>query len=47
MEINKNGLSAWMSSPHTCMDNQHERSGWWLDCGCEGADLNSYLVKEC
>lgn len=47
MDINKNGLSEWMSAPHTGMDNQHERAGWWLDRQCEGVDLNSYLVKEC
>ena len=47
MDINKNGLSEWMSAPHTGMDNQHERAGWWNDRGCEGVDLNSYLVKEC
>jgi putative isomerase len=47
MDINKNGLSEWMSAPHTGMDNQHERAGFWLDRGCEGVDLNSYLVKEC
>jgi neutral trehalase len=29
------------------MDNQHERAGFWLDWGCEGVDLNCYLVKEC
>ena len=47
MDINKNGLSEWMSAPHTGMDNQHERAGFWLDRGCEGVDLNCYLVKEC
>lgn len=47
MDINKNGLSEWMSAPHTGMDNQHERAGYWLDRGCEGVDLNSYLVREC
>lgn len=47
MDINKNGLSEWMSAPHTGMDNQHERAGYWLDRGCEGVDLNCYLVKEC
>lgn len=47
MDINKNGLSEWMSAPHTGMDNQHERAGYWLDRGCEGVDLNCYLVREC
>lgn len=46
MDINKNGLSEWMSAPHTGMDNQHERAGWWLDRISEGVDLNSYLVLE-
>ena len=46
MDGNKNGLSEWMSAPHTGMDNQHERAGWWLDRISEGVDLNSYLVKE-
>lgn len=46
MDINKNGLSEWMSAPHTGMDNQHERAGFWLDRSCEGVDLNCYLVRE-
>ena len=46
MDSNGNGLSEWMSAPHTGMDNQHERAGWWLDRVSEGVDLNSYLVKE-
>jgi len=46
MDENKNGLSEWMSAPHTGMDNQHERAGYWLDRNCEGVDLNSYLVRE-
>lgn len=41
-----NGLSIWHSAPHSGMDNQHERCGWWGDCFCEGADLNSYLYME-
>lgn len=41
-----NALSSWRSAPHSGMDNQHERCGWWSDCYCEGADLNSYLYKE-
>jgi glycogen debranching enzyme len=47
MDANQNGLSEWMSAPHTGMDNQHERVGWWLDRFSEGVDLNSYLVREC
>ena len=46
MDGNKNGLSEWMSAPHTGMDNQHERAGWWNDRKSEGVDLNCYLVKE-
>jgi putative isomerase len=46
MDSNGSGLSEWMSSPHTGMDNQHERAGYWLDQFCEGVDLNSYLVRE-
>ncbi len=40
------GLSTWMSAPHTGMDNQHERAGWWLDRFSQGVDLNCYLVRE-
>ncbi len=47
MDENRNGLSEWMSAPHTGMDNQHERAGFWLDRNCEGVDLNAYLVREC
>jgi putative isomerase len=47
MDANGNGLSEWMSAPHTGMDNQHERAGWWLDRFSEGVDLNCYLVREC
>lgn len=46
MDGNKNGLSEWMSAPHTGMDNQHERAGFWRDRSCEGVDLNCYLVRE-
>ena len=28
MDTNVNGLSEWMSAPHTGMENQHERAGW-------------------
>lgn len=46
MDGDQNGLSEWMSAPHTGMDNQHERAGWWFDRKSEGVDLNCYLVKE-
>lgn len=46
MDKDGNGLSEWMSAPHTGMDNQHERAGWWGDRISEGVDLNCYLVKE-
>jgi hypothetical protein len=46
MDEDGNGLSEWMSAPHTGMDNQHERAGWWLDRCSEGVDLNCYLVRE-
>ncbi len=41
------GLAAWSSAPHTGMDNQHERAGWWRDGVSAGVDLNCYLVREC
>jgi putative isomerase len=44
---NKNNLSTWDSAPHSGMDNQHERAGWWKDCFCEGVDLNCFLYREC
>lgn len=47
MDGNGDGLSEWMSAPHTGMDNQHERAGYWLDRFSEGVDLNCYLVREC
>ena len=46
MDGDGSGLSEWMSAPHTGMDNQHERAGWWLDRFSEGVDLNSYLVRD-
>lgn len=46
MDANHNGLSEWMSAPHTGMDNQHERAGFWLDRFSEGVDLNAYLARE-
>jgi glycogen debranching enzyme len=45
-EMDSGGLSVWMSAPHTGMDNQHERAGYWLDRLSQGVDLNSYLVRE-
>ena len=47
MDADGNGLSEWMSGPHTGMDNQHERAGFWGDRISEGVDLNCYLVREC
>lgn len=44
---NYRGLAYWDSAPHTGMDNQHERAGYWYDCFCCGVDLNSFLVREC
>lgn len=44
---NYQGLAYWDSAPHTGMDNQHERAGYWYDCYCCGVDLNSFLVREC
>ena len=44
---NHNHLSVWDSAMHTGMDNQHERAGRWSEFYCEGADLNSFLVREC
>jgi neutral trehalase len=46
MDGTGDGLSEWMSAPHTGMDNQHERAGYWLDRFSEGVDLNCYLVRE-
>lgn len=46
-DVNKNHLAVWDSAPHTGMDNQHERAGWWKDCISEGIDLNSYIYREC
>lgn len=44
---NYHGLAYWDSAPHSGMDNQHERAGYWYDCFCCGVDLNCYLVREC
>lgn len=46
MDKDKNGLSEWLSAPHTGMDNQHERAGYWGDGFCEGVDLNCYIAAE-
>lgn len=46
MTIKKDGLSVWMSAPHSGMDDQVERAGYWGDRQCEGVDLNCYLVRE-
>lgn len=47
--LSKDGgaLSYWRSGPHTGMDTQHERAGYWRDDFCAGIDLNSYLYREC
>ena len=47
MDSTGTGLSEWMSAPHTGLDNQHERAGYWDDRISKGVDLNSYLVREC
>ena len=47
MDTGNTGLSEWMSAPHTGMDNQHERAGYWHDRMCKGVDLNAFLVREC
>lgn len=46
MDGNGNGLAEWMSAPHTGMDNQHERAGWWRDRISEGVDLNCYIYRD-
>lgn len=46
MDSSGNGLAEWMSAPHTGMDNQHERAGWWNDRICKGVDLNCFLVRD-
>ncbi len=44
---NYKGLAFWDSAPHTGMDNQHARAGYWHDSFSCGVDLASYLVREC
>ena len=44
---NYEGLAFWDSAPHSGMDNQHARAGYWFDSFCCGVDLASYLVREC
>jgi putative isomerase len=46
MDSNHDGLSEWMSGPHSGMDTQRERAGLWGARISEGVDLNSYLVRE-
>ena len=48
-KLTKDGgrLSYWSSSPHTGMDTQHERAGFWKSDYDNGVDLNSYLYREC
>lgn len=47
--LSKDGgaLSYWRSGPHTGMDTQHERAGYWRDDISAGVDLNCYLYREC
>lgn len=47
--LSKDGgeLSYWRSGPHTGMDTQHERAGYWQDDICVGVDLNAYIYREC
>ena len=45
--LGERNLSVWESAPHTGMDSHKERAGWWKDAISEGADLNSYLTREC
>ncbi len=42
-----NGLCEWNSGPHSGADSQLERIGSWGSRFCEGADLNSFLHREC
>jgi putative isomerase len=46
MDSNHDGLSEWMSGPHSGMDTQRERTGLWGARVSEGVDLNCYLVRE-
>lgn len=48
-DLSKDGgqLSYWRSGPHTGMDTQHERAGYWRDDISAGVDLNCYLYREC
>ncbi len=45
-DLDKNGLSVWDSADHSGMDNQNSRAGEGGSWTVEGADLNSYLVRE-
>jgi len=40
------GLSEYMSAPHSGMDNHHERAGHWNERISKGVDLNCYLYRE-
>ena len=46
MDSNHDGLSEWMSGPHSGMDTQRERMGLWGARISEGVDINAYLVRE-
>jgi len=46
MDSTGNGLSEWLSAPHTGMDNHHERTGHWNDRVSQGVDINCYLYRE-
>lgn len=47
--LSKDGgaLSYWRSGPHTGMDTQHERVGYWRADISAGVELNCYLYREC
>jgi len=49
VKLSKDGgeLSYWRSAPHTGMDTQIERAGYWRADFCDGVDLNSFLYREC
>lgn len=41
------GLSVWQSAPHSGMDNQVERAGWWHEAFGAGVDCNAFVVRDC
>jgi len=45
-DFDKNGLAVWDSADHSGMDNQTSRTGDIFSQTVEGADLNTYLVRE-